>query len=70
VRVTDDRCADTSLSKATGQTATLREHKHPFVRYAYVLTVTRRVTNTAIGRSQVYRTGEFIIEAIWTAAPR
>ena len=26
--------------------ATLREHKHPFVRYAYVLTSTLRVTNT------------------------
>jgi quercetin dioxygenase-like cupin family protein len=41
--------------------ATLREHKHPFVRYA---SGTLLVTNTEIGRSQVYRTGEFIIEAI------
>jgi hypothetical protein len=29
--------------------ATLREHKHPFVRYPYVLTGTLRVTNTETG---------------------
>ena len=33
---------------------TLREHKHPFVRYAYVLTGTLRVTNTETGHSNVY----------------
>ena len=44
--------------------ATLREHKHPFVRYAYVLTGTLRVTNTQTGRSNVYKAGDFIIEAI------
>jgi quercetin dioxygenase-like cupin family protein len=44
--------------------ATLREHKHPFVRYAYVLTGTLRVTNTQTGHSNVYQAGDFIIEAI------
>ena len=44
--------------------ATLREHKHPFVRYAYVLTGTLRVTNTQTGHSNVYKAGDFIIEAI------
>jgi quercetin dioxygenase-like cupin family protein len=44
--------------------ATLREHKHPFVRYAYVLTGTLRVTNTQIGHSNVYEAADFIIEAI------
>jgi quercetin dioxygenase-like cupin family protein len=44
--------------------ATLREHKHPFVRYAYVLTGTLRVTNTETGHSNVYKAGDFIIEAI------
>ena len=42
----------------------MREHKHPFVRYAYVLTGTLRVTNTETGHSNVYKTGDFIIEAI------
>ena len=44
--------------------ATLREHKHPFVRYAYVLTGTLRVTNTQTGHSNLYKAGDFIIEAI------
>ena len=44
--------------------ATLREHKHPFVRYAYVLTRTLRITNTETGHSNLYKTGDFIIEAI------
>jgi quercetin dioxygenase-like cupin family protein len=44
--------------------STLREHKHPFVRYAYVLTGTLRVTNTQIGHSSVYEAADFIIEAI------
>jgi quercetin dioxygenase-like cupin family protein len=44
--------------------ATLREHKHPFVRYAYVLTGTPRVTNTETGHSNDDKAGDFIIEAI------
>ena len=44
--------------------ATLREHKHPFVRFAYVLTGTLRVTNTQTGHSNLYKAGDFIIEAI------
>jgi quercetin dioxygenase-like cupin family protein len=48
-----------------GAGATLREHKHPLVRYAaYVLTGTLRVTNTATGHSNVYKAGDFIVEAI------
>jgi quercetin dioxygenase-like cupin family protein len=43
---------------------TLREHKPPFVRYAYVLTGTLRVTNTQTGHSNVYKAADFIIEAI------
>jgi quercetin dioxygenase-like cupin family protein len=43
--------------------ATLREHKHPFVRYAYVLTGTPRVT-TETGHSNDDKAGDFIIEAI------
>jgi quercetin dioxygenase-like cupin family protein len=39
--------------------AALREHKHPFVRYAYVLTGTLRVTNTRTGHSNVYQAGDF-----------
>ena len=33
--------------------AILPEHKHPFVRYAYVLTGTLRVTNTETGHSNL-----------------
>ena len=43
---------------------TLREHKHPSVRYAYVLTGTLRVINTETGHSSVYKAGDFIIETI------
>jgi quercetin dioxygenase-like cupin family protein len=43
---------------------TLREHKHFFVRYAYVLTGRLRVTNTETGHSNVYKAAHFIIEAI------
>jgi quercetin dioxygenase-like cupin family protein len=46
------------------QEATLPEHKHPFPRYAYVLAGTLRITNTETGRSDVYKAGDFIIEAI------
>ena len=44
--------------------ATLRDHKHPFVRYADVLTGTLRATNTQNGHSDVYGAADFIIEAI------
>jgi len=44
--------------------ANLPEHRHPFARYAYVLSGTLRVTNTETGRSEVYKTGDFIVEAI------
>jgi quercetin dioxygenase-like cupin family protein len=37
--------------------ATLREHKHPFVSYAYVLTATLRVTNTPTGHSNACAIG-------------
>ncbi|WP_368413491.1 cupin domain-containing protein [Dongia sp.] len=44
--------------------ASLPIHKHPFPRYAYVLAGTLEVTNTETGRSETYRTGAFIIEAV------
>jgi quercetin dioxygenase-like cupin family protein len=44
--------------------ATLPEHKHAYPRYAYVLAGTLRVTNTQTGKSDVYRPGDFILEAI------
>lgn len=47
-----------------GPGARLPEHKHPFPRYAYVLSGTLRVTNTDTGRSDVYKPGDFIVEAI------
>jgi quercetin dioxygenase-like cupin family protein len=42
----------------------VREHKHPFVRYAYVLTGTLGVTNTETGHSNGNKAADFIIEAI------
>lgn len=44
--------------------ANLPEHKHPFARYAYVLAGTLRVTNTETGKSETYKQGDFIVEAI------
>jgi quercetin dioxygenase-like cupin family protein len=38
--------------------------QHLFVRYAYVLTGRLRVTNTETGHSNIYKAGDFIIEAI------
>jgi quercetin dioxygenase-like cupin family protein len=47
---------------ATG--ATLPVHRHPFARYAYVLAGTLKVTNVDTGKSDVFKTGDFIIEMI------
>jgi len=44
--------------------ANLPEHKHPFARYAYVMAGTLRVTNTETGKSETYKQGDFIVEAI------
>lgn len=44
--------------------AVLPVHKHPFARYAYVLSGTLEVTNVDTGRSDVFRTGDFVIEMI------
>jgi quercetin dioxygenase-like cupin family protein len=44
--------------------ATLPEHKHPYPRYGYVLAGEIRITNTDTGKSEVYKAGDFIIEAI------
>lgn len=44
--------------------ATLPVHKHPFARYAYVLAGTIEVTNVDTGKSDVFKTGDFIVEMI------
>ena len=44
--------------------AVLPEHKHIYPRYGYVLAGTLRVTYTETGKSDVYRAGDFIVEAI------
>jgi quercetin dioxygenase-like cupin family protein len=44
--------------------ATLPVHKHPFPRYAYVLAGTIKVTNADTGKSDVFKTGDFIVEMI------
>jgi quercetin dioxygenase-like cupin family protein len=44
--------------------AALPEHKHPFPRYAYVLAGTLEVTNTETGKAVVYKSGDFIAEAV------
>jgi quercetin dioxygenase-like cupin family protein len=44
--------------------ARLPEHKHPFPRYGYVLSGTLRVTNTETGKSDLYKAGDFIVEAV------
>jgi quercetin dioxygenase-like cupin family protein len=44
--------------------ATLPVHKHPYPRYAYVLSGHLRVTNSDTGRSNTYKTGDFILESV------
>lgn len=44
--------------------AKLPIHKHPFARYAYVLGGTLEVTNVDTGKSDVFKTGDFIVEMI------
>lgn len=44
--------------------AALPEHKHPFPRFGYMLAGSLRVTNTETGKSEVYKAGDFIPEAI------
>jgi quercetin dioxygenase-like cupin family protein len=44
--------------------ATLPVHKHPFPRYAYVQGGTLQVTNVETGKSNTYKSGDFIIEMI------
>jgi quercetin dioxygenase-like cupin family protein len=44
--------------------ATLPVHKHPFPRYAYVLAGTLKVTNVDTGKSDTFKTGDFIVEMI------
>ena len=44
--------------------AALPVHKHPYPRYAYVLSGNLRVTNKDTGQSDTYKTGDFIVEAV------
>jgi quercetin dioxygenase-like cupin family protein len=44
--------------------AILPVHKHPYPRYAYVLSGNLRVTNRETGRSDTYKTGDFILESV------
>ena len=44
--------------------AALPEHKHPYPRYAHVLSGSLRVANTEAGQSDTYKTGDFIVESV------
>jgi quercetin dioxygenase-like cupin family protein len=44
--------------------ATLPEHKHPFPRYGYVLSGSVRVINDETGKTEDYKTGDFILESV------
>jgi quercetin dioxygenase-like cupin family protein len=44
--------------------ARLPEHKHPFPRYGYVLSGSLQVTNAETGKTDVYKAGDFILEAV------
>ncbi len=44
--------------------AVLPEHKHPFPRYAYVLSGTLAVTNTETGQTITYKPGDIVVEAV------
>jgi quercetin dioxygenase-like cupin family protein len=49
---------------AIAKGAKLPEHRHPYERYAYVVAGRLQVTNTETGKSDVYKAGDFIVEAI------
>ncbi|HWW47670.1 MAG TPA: cupin domain-containing protein [Xanthobacteraceae bacterium] len=42
----------------------LPKHKHPYPRYGYVLAGTLKVTNLDTGRSDDFKPGDFILEAV------
>jgi quercetin dioxygenase-like cupin family protein len=44
--------------------AMLPEHKHFYPRYGYVMSGRVRITNTSTGHAEIYRAGDFIIEAL------
>lgn len=44
--------------------AVLPKHKHPFPRYAHVQAGTIEVTNLDTGKTQTFKTGDFILEAV------
>lgn len=44
--------------------AMLPIHKHPFPRYGYVLAGTLEVTNDDTGRTETFKPGDFIVEAV------
>ncbi len=44
--------------------AVLPVHKHPYPRYGYVLSGTLKVTNLDTSKSEIYKTGEFTLEAV------
>lgn len=44
--------------------AVLPKHKHPFPRYAYVQAGTIEVTNLDTGKTQIFKTGDLILEAV------
>lgn len=44
--------------------AVLPKHKHPFPRYGYVQAGTIAVTNIDTGKTETFKTGDFILEAV------
>lgn len=44
--------------------AVLPKHKHPFPRYGYVQAGTIEVTNVDTGKTESFKTGDFILEAV------
>jgi quercetin dioxygenase-like cupin family protein len=44
--------------------AVLPVHKHPFPRYAYVLAGTLQVIYDEAGKTETYKQGDFILEAV------
>jgi gentisate 1,2-dioxygenase len=42
----------------------LPKHKHPFPRYGYVQAGTIEVTNLDTGKTETFKTGDFILEAV------
>ncbi|MEW9835953.1 cupin domain-containing protein [Mesorhizobium marinum] len=62
IRLPDNNVEVTASIFEIAPGVTLPVHKHPYARYGYVLAGSLKVTNVDTGQSDVFNTGDFIVE--------